>query len=275
MCIWGCGWWHDLGPQVKSALLTSSISGAFTLVAAAVGFGVVVLQLRGQGKNARQSNEHIERIKLKKDTYETIARDCSEVLAATSEARTFMWNFISEYAFVSRGSAERTLKYIEEKRPSIGSLSEIAIRKAHDIGILVKRWRIIDARIVIFETAMESILFEVAAFIDEVQRLPAAGNIEPKDFVLAVRGLDERFGIAERYILDLETEMQNTLLGDLFEKRLPSRVSDGAHDMVISLDKFDELLRYFEFETEWGKALQARKEGGNSMGVVKKEARTK
>jgi hypothetical protein len=250
MCIFACGWWHDLGPQVQQAIVGGLIGGVFTVATATVGVLVVVLQLRGQGKNAIRSNEHIERIKLKKDTYETFTQHCSEVLATTSEARTHMWNFLSEFSFVSRGPADRLLKFVDGKQASISNLSEIATRKAHDIGVLVNRWRIIDTRVVIFEIALESILFEVAHFINEVQRRPGSG-IHPEEFVTAVRGLEARFGIAETYILDLETEMQNALLGDLFEKKLLTRVSEGPEDKVISLAEYEELKRYFLEETAW------------------------
>jgi hypothetical protein len=87
MWQWLAKEWTEATPQVQAAV----ISGVFTAVTATIGVFVVVLQLRGQAKNARRSNEHIERLKLKKETYETIAHKCSEVLATT---KTPVWALV-------------------------------------------------------------------------------------------------------------------------------------------------------------------------------------
>ena len=62
-----------------------------------------------------------------------------------------------------------------------------------------------------------------------------------------------------RYVHDLTIESQNNLLSGLFERRLPPRQPIDPRLKVVTTDpkKAEQLLRYFENETPWGKARRA------------------
>ncbi len=65
------------------------------------------------------------------------------------------------------------------------------------------------------------------------------------------------------YIHDLTIESQNNLLSDLFERRVPLRQPIDPRFKVITTDPetTEQLLRYFENETPWGKAKRATEAG--------------
>jgi hypothetical protein len=65
MLEWAINLYTEALPQVQGAI----ISGLITAATATVGVLVVVMQLRGQAKNAIASNRHNEAIKLKKEIY--------------------------------------------------------------------------------------------------------------------------------------------------------------------------------------------------------------
>lgn len=54
------------------------------------------------------------------------------------------------------------------------------------------------------------------------------------------------------YINDFQTEMQNLLLGELFDRTLPPR-EPVAPKIAVRLDRHDELATYFNEETAWGR----------------------
>ena len=55
------------------------------------------------------------------------------------------------------------------------------------------------------------------------------------------------------YIYDMQIEMQNLLLGDLFPYRVPLRQPLDPKYVVVRLDRSDELKAYFETQTPYGK----------------------
>lgn len=60
---------------------------------------------------------------------------------------------------------------------------------------------------------------------------------------------------ATSYTEDYTVELQNALLGDLFGTRVPHRVPLDPQSKVITLDRAEELERFFETSTAWGKNM--------------------
>jgi len=77
-----------------------------------------------------------------------------------------------------------------------------------------------------------------------------------------LRGLVERYkeamDVIVNYVDDLTIESQNNLRSGLFERRLAVRQPIDPRYRVISTDpaQAEQLVRYFENETSWGKAKQ-------------------
>src|SRR5690349_6112564 len=58
-------WFNDMSPEVKASLIQS----VATMLAAAVGFGAIVIQMRRQGKQARDALLEAEARKFKAELY--------------------------------------------------------------------------------------------------------------------------------------------------------------------------------------------------------------
>jgi hypothetical protein len=89
MLEWVSSLYAAASPQVQGAI----ISGLITAATATVGVLVVVMQLRGQAKNAIASNRHNEAIKLKKEIYGTIEPIFREAANALDALTSFLTGF--------------------------------------------------------------------------------------------------------------------------------------------------------------------------------------
>lgn len=145
----------------------------------------------------------------------------------------------------------------------------------------VRRWEIIDPRLKILRYAFTSGLVDVQASVKQYHlktmtvlpmtdeavktmkwKLPNEEGMErlyeaSDNVVLAVARV-------EQWIQDAQVILQNLLMGELFETALPTRDDPEDEEMasfkVLRLDRCDELVQYFENETEWGKERRALEE---------------
>lgn len=62
------------------------------------------------------------------------------------------------------------------------------------------------------------------------------------------------------WVHDYRVEMQHAMLAELFPNDVTRRDPIDPRHLVITLERHKELERYFEFQTPWGRRLQAAKE---------------
>ena len=258
--------WPTLPDTVKGAV----IGGTFTLVSAAAGFGVIVYQLQEQGKNTRNANTETEKLKLKKEIYEDIVealRDASDAQVELGIFSRFAVNELNNYRAAEANGLQpiipksRALKFLEKN----ADMANKVIR----LITFVEKWLIIDPRLDVFRVAINVALYDANAtfhglFPVILRALPIEmpGAIvptwrAPTDGALSqinnlFEHLDHALGNLGGYIDDFEREMQNLLLVDLFQHKVPMRVPRDPKVMVIELSKHIELTAYFENETAWG-----------------------
>lgn len=255
--------WPTLSDPIKSAV----IGGTFTLFSAAAGFGVVVYQLQQQGKNTRNANTEIEKLKLKKEIYEDIVealRDASDAQVELGIYSRFAVNELNNYRAAKANGLQpivpksRAPKFIEKN----GDLGKKVIR----LITFVEKWLIVDPRLVVFQVAINVGLYDAHAtfhgLFPVIMRAlpvdkPGVTWTAPSDGTLnqinnLFEHLDDALGSLGGYIDDFEREMQNLLLVDLFAHKVPMRVPRDPKVKVVELAKHKELTAYFENETAWG-----------------------
>jgi hypothetical protein len=141
---------------------------------------------------------------------------------------------------------------------------------------MIERYQIVDPRINIFRTAiavahhdmMETFrpLFSFLLRIlpDDIPRPDGSyvlvNVISPSDeqvnelkiLVDAYKAASDDMGC---YLCDLNVELQNTLLSNLFPQKVPRRKPLDPRFKVISTepDEIEKLQKYFDEETDWGK----------------------
>jgi hypothetical protein len=77
----------------------------------------------------------------------------------------------------------------------------------------------------------------------------------------------ETFDTLNSYIFDLQVEMQNRLLGELFQNTVPKRRPIDPRLKVITLEDSDGLKTFFEQSTPWG-AMQ-RESNARAAAIVR------
>ena len=262
--------WHGFGTETKAAL----ISAAAILIAALFGFGGLILQVRSQARQSRGAIAESEKRKLKAGLYEegmVVCRELADTAITLSNQLRMMAMQVEIAARATTANLAYDLPVARFPKLSVdyGAFANAVLR----FIFLVENRRIIDPRIIIFRTAMKVVLHDTRQlmhwrFVESV--MPALPTERPDGELFpynppsiagaeAVRELSERFIAsledAVCYTEDFLVELQNHLLGDLFNEVVPHRQQLDPSRKVITLDRAPELERWFETSTDWGRKM--------------------
>jgi hypothetical protein len=273
----------------------SSVIGAIaTIAAAALAASMIFVQIKRQLGNAIAQTRSNEAIKLKKDVYKEVLDVVDSLQNAETEAFSYTHKF--EFGLIN---AETSLQFSGKAKPP-EVCTEDLIEKHYDLSKktsafvgLIERWTIIDPRLVIFQTAINAVKFDVDLqfqryFDISLKSMPRKFQLSPDPSIAKpewqmpnaeLRKLIEAESIRFRDVLmlignvvfDFKIEMQNLLLSELFESRAPYRKPIDPRIKVIKLEDHEALAKYFDNESAWGinkhEAIQRAKSqisGGSS-----------
>jgi hypothetical protein len=262
---------QSFGVEIRSAL----IGGFATFGAAIAGFGAVILQMRSQGRQARAAIIETERRKFKANMYEEAVLVCRDVADSAIELSNRLRTMMMHVEIASRAQAAGLNFQVPPTRfpeltASYATFSDAVLR----FVFLIENRRFIDERIVVFRTALFTVLHDTSDLIFSqfmAHVLPALpveapdGSLFPYNApsiegALTVRSLSERFIDALQdsiaYTEDFLVEMQNLLLGDLFGMQLGQRQPLDPDIKVVCLDHAEELEAWFRKETPWGQNIE-------------------
>lgn len=242
------------------------VGGAFTLLAAIVGVFIVLLQLRRQAENTIAGNRHNEMMKLKKDVYE----EAQPVLHAAKVAqKAFHW-CIKRFLIDIENVRKLPQWVPKTSMPVLSEDMQLSHDATHAAISVTEKWRIIDPRLDVIRIGLLAALTDVTAQYgaysqfaprymafekDGAARVDAA-RPNAEDLITLnelTTSLSKAILTLYFYTVDFETELQNALLGELFERKLWRRRPRYAGDKVLCLDDHDALMTYFLEETEWGR----------------------
>jgi hypothetical protein len=266
--LWGyfVDWWHGFGGETKAAI----IQGVSTVAAATLGAWAISKQIRKQAEQSRRQVIQTEGRRLKSLFYEEVARTCaaeSETnLAYTSWLRQLqmeisLYESCSQKGLVAPGFSKQIPEFLH--------LQTGIQNGAIEVIFLIERRLIFDPRIDVFRMAINVALHDLREghhklFLALTPVLPADlpdGTRHPGvppsiyDVAKIVGMIDQQLDAALNlgsWLSDFLVVMQNELLGDVFDAKVPLRVPLNPNDIVITLDKAREVEAYFEDQTDWG-----------------------
>lgn len=260
-------WWVALSPEVHAALI-----GAGATASAAI-FGVlaVIAQIRFQGRQSRAAIADGERRKINAALYEDAVDVCRALADSAIELSTKLRTMNLEVEIAARAQAADLAYNLPSARfQTISELYNVFSNAALRFIFLIENRRIVDPRILIFRTAMSVVLHDSRqlAFSDFVLHvMPALPTGRPEGglFPYTPPTIDGAFATARlsnrlidalddaiAYTDDFLTEMQNALLGDLFETRLQPRQPLDPNRRAITLGSADDLENWFRANSAWG-----------------------
>ena len=251
--------------EVASAL----IAGGFTLLAALIGFGALIIQISHQSESALSQQKEAERLKIKVGIYEKIIDE----LQGASNSLGMLLVKVALCRVSLTGAAGEDKEQLKQPNITAAQILEVEQRASQnlvDLTLLVERWIVIDRRLEVFKYAFGAVShdlrnrFNSLFFGPGLQVLPHVlpnGQIHwerpreevVEDFVAQAELLDEVIAEAGSYIADFQREIQVILMGDIFEDRIDPRSPVDPHKKVLRLDDSERLIRYFKSETEWGR----------------------
>lgn len=243
-------------------LLPPIIEGACTIVAAGLGAAVVMHQVRAQANQSRSQAAMSERLKLNLRIYD----DISAVVQAISSASVKL--VVTTHSIESQLNLAGSQGPPEARYPVIaGMVSDLnyAIADALDV---VQRWLIIDPRIDVFHDAfnvageaLRDAFFShlaqplIHALPMDVPGAPPWTAPSPQLRAAVDQGLTLTRAAANEaamYAGDFQTAMQNLLLAELGSGRVPTREPIDPRFAAVSLEKREEMRRYFSEATLFG-----------------------
>lgn len=243
------------------------------IAAIAVAAFVVVWQVGEQFKSAIEANKKNEAQKLKLDLYKDINKKFQSALTPTSRLMNFPASVDLAFLVYEQSIASGYKATIPAVRAlELRRLNDELTDHVIDIIHLVEAWHVIDPRIEIFRTALNAAkydfdqafnpYFQASLTILPIDMEPEHGegvypwslpdNEKRKVFKALGDNVSGAAQTIQAYINDFRDEMQNLLLGELFEGSVEPRKPIDPRHKVITLDKHEELNRYFTNETAWG-----------------------
>jgi hypothetical protein len=267
--------WHAYDPAVKAAW----IGAGATLIAAAFGFSAIILQIGAQGRQSRKAIADNEARRIKAAMYEDALRLCRELSDAASNLSNQLLSMYIYFDWVVRASEEGRPYDIPSARfKNISAVHTDFSNAVVKVMFLIENRLIIDPRLTIFRTAFTSTLHDTSdimyqKFIPNLMPALPVDNPDggvfpynwPSTAQIAIIKADaqnmiDALGDASAYSDDLLFELQNLLLGDLFESRLKARQPPDPSKRAITLQNAGALEAWFRANSAWGRQAEAVEE---------------
>jgi hypothetical protein len=260
----------SVSPEVKAAWIG-------TLSTIALG-SIAIWQIGRQAAYATKQTRHNEALKLKLQIYEKAL----DTLKCSTDAELNYSSFLSKLQMQLDHSRiyshhGHPIKPPDARVKDLIQLQQTLTDRVVEAIRLIERWQIVDPRISVFQHALNAAQYDIqkahgTLFEMALKSLPvetsgalSSGNILPwklpevtleEEFRRRLRALDKAISILGTYIMDFQTELQNALLEELFKHKAPIRKPLDPALVTVTLDRHEELSRYFLCDTPWGKFSQ-------------------
>jgi len=212
-----------------------------------------------------------ERLKLKLEIYKEILKVAQSATDAYGALHHQVHMFM--YSFISIWSNKQKYQGLNPNPPTDAvtmiNLNAEAGMKASEVLGLIENWTVIDPRVRVFHDAINVAVHEMRNAWNEVEpyifRSTALFSLSPnptrrhpahkedwKGFEAAMSKYSDAISLLDCYVADLKTEMQNELLGELFNSKSPTRVPIDPKYRAINLKDAEYWHDYFVNDTPWG-----------------------
>ncbi|MEK7265022.1 MAG: hypothetical protein AAB227_02885 [Pseudomonadota bacterium] len=271
--------WTTLDPELQSTLITQFV----TIVLAVTGGFWILWRIRKDAEHARTMSRETEALKLKLRVYEDIASRCEAALHMHIEFAGYIQGIITQLsAYCSSDKKYEDFSRVTSRTQQLIDLRRKQGEAVSSLFGTIERWQIIDPRLDLFIMAFTASGEEIGAafetfFFATYDKMPTetsiggAGNLLLPSVPISIEGLekiaaeakrlDEKLTVQLGYITDLQIEMQNKLLGELFSgNSIPARSPTDKNVIVLTLDHHNRIKDRIFMETEGGKRLKQIKE---------------
>jgi hypothetical protein len=100
---------------------------------------------------------------------------------------------------------------------------------------------------------MEHANFKINPDVPQFVNNPEITSDAVKEFEIVMQPILDSLGLLKVWAMDLAVELQNHLLGDYAECKVSHREPIDPKFFVVSISRYDALMRYFDEETDQGR----------------------
>lgn len=252
---------------MDTEIAAALIQGAFTLAAGGAAIWGISYQIRKQGEQSREAILEGEARKLKMQMYEegiTAARDLADATIALSVRLQTIHSALKsrEHMILE----EIDLPWFDPKTDEISSLIDTFSEQCIKFVYLLENRRIIDSRMIIFRDMLHALKHDADQHYHDHLMCPLvimSFRTNYQNNLYDMRDMEQKATPFLEIVIyrlfaivwlmeDFSVEMQNLLLGDSLNNKVPHRVPIDPHSLVVKLDDYEALQAHIQ-QTPWGK----------------------
>jgi len=257
----------NMSTRMPESLQIAIISSGATIIAASIGVLLVFEQIRRQATNILLQARENERIKLKIKIYEEamiiISTAISSASSLSNEVRGFIFQLNNYNIYIDVGVSPQIPTLRANK---LNDMEYNLLTTGSDVMSLIEKWIILDKRLSLFLDVIHVDTLDLSKaftdyFIHTIKHLPTEvpnstqNELFPwsppieDDFSKICRLsslLEREIGKYQCHITDLQHELQNILLGDMFDHHERKRTPTDDYFSVIDLNKYEEISKAYK-----------------------------
>ncbi len=248
---------------MQGALLSSGT----TVLAALIGFGSVLHQIRSQARISRDLERENHRTSLKLEVYQEISA-C--VGAASDKVSSFI--AVAENLKLRLKLAQFAPLFHENDRDNLRRVMDTAAAigiAQSELMICLEKWVCIDGRLRLFHAAAGAATYDFRKAFDGFlasafvyvgpNQADAQGPIWTSELAAQAAHLHDLLEVAcnrvydiSSYLHDTQVELQTLLVANLFEGKVERRVPLDPASRVLKLETAESQTKWFREQSEWG-----------------------
>ena len=259
--------------SVQAVEIQAAIIGAVALVVTFT-FAqlVVIIQLGHQSRTALRQSRENEAAKLKLELYRSIVVSRDKAMRSGVTLNAYIQNLVQQISMAKSMQKLRLVHLVPDARASqLLNLSREATDSALEMISVVERWEIIDPRMRVFQDAINAALHDLRIAFSS-KYIPASLTVMPmihlsegtdlpwvipndsqvKDLEAATAQVSEALNTLGAYVDDFQREMQNLLIGPLFDNKIAPRQPLDPSYRAVTLKNSKALSEHFRSATPWG-----------------------
>lgn len=250
------------------SLIDALVQGAATVLAAVIAAWIVIYQVDKSARYSREQLAESERLKLNLSIYSDVIAASDAACEKTAALEGLLLRLQLELDNAERMKAQGRAQ-TSFRSQSISPAFNAAYASGVQIMRIVERWSILDARLLVFQTAFSVANYDLrTAYYQGLVPLlfrilpdDAPDGLPPQQWTppdpsereeldQAVQRLSAAAYTLNLYGMDFQAEMQDLLLKHLGKAEIPRRLPLDPGARVICLDQAEALMASFE-ATAW------------------------
>ena len=264
-------WWGALGPELQAA----TVGAVATVVSTIVGVLLVRAQIRSSARQSRDATAREHREAIRTELY----RDVAICVAKAQKAEGDL--FLAGQRVLDRLQAKPWAQPVHGPAAEIGQFFELT-QKSYalcgtlaELMIAIEKWEIADPALSLFQAAFASIGHDIRSKAQQLTsislsvgdiRMAAARELQPEGELQELPPFDRQqvealeFGMRQLLratsdaggcLHDTRIGLQNLLLADIFQNKLPPRQPLDPTIEPLSRERAAEQEDYFLNRSPW------------------------